>query len=517
LKRLFWLMAFFVILALPMTMRAWEGPSATTGTSGAPVLVVVTPHPADIRNEFRWAFSDWHQQHYGYPVELEYLNPGGTSDVRRQLDTVYRAVRSAHGGALPAEDQIDTGMQIVWGGGSLFFDRELKPLGILRPLDLSPAQLAEIFPQPVLAGSELYDQEWDSRGNILPPRWVGICLSSYGIVYNADLCAALGAPNPQSWSDLANPRFAGSVALADPTHSETAAQMYLIILQRAMADAERGFLDLPANRGKSGADLEKTAEYQSALDAGWKRGMSELTQIAANARYFTYDSPRVPTDVSLGDSAVGTAIDYYGRVAEETAGKDRVHFVSPKDATTCNADTIAILYGTHGKSLTLADHFIEFILSPEGQRLWVLKVGQPGGPLRHALHRPPVRRDIYSDRTGWADEVDYFTEPGLFSTRPQWATMMSALRPIWAAAWIDDGEDLRAAYRQILAIPDPVRRSKMIAELVDLPITRADVMRPPAQIALGVDPDLFRAKQRLDWARKFLDHYKHVAEEAGDE
>ncbi len=467
----------------------------------------------DICNEFRWAFSDWHQKHYGYPVEIDYLTPGGTSDVKRQLDSIYRSIRAAHGGQLPPESQTDSGIQLAWGGGDQFFEHELKPIGILRPLDLTQSQLKEIFPQPVLAGSNLYDQQRDPSGKFLPPRWVGVCLSSFGIVYNQDLCSALGVPAPTTWNALADPRLVGAVALADPTHSGTASVMYMIILQRAMADAEEQFLQSPANAGKDPVSLKKTPEYQSALDTGWKRGMQTLTLIAANARYFDSDSQRVPTDVSLGDSAMGTAIDFYGRVTEETVGPQRIQFVAPKSATASNPDPIAILYGTQGQKLTLANHLIEFMLSPQGQCLWILRVGQPNGPREHALRRAPVRMSVYADRTGWADDINYFAQAGNFALRPQWMASMPILRPIWAAAWIDDGEDLRSAYRKILALPDPARRAKLLTELADLPITRAEVDHPTPP-EKTTDPDLARATQRLNWAKKFLAHYHKVAGEA---
>jgi iron(III) transport system substrate-binding protein len=490
LKKYGWLIAFFVLLGLPMAMRAWVGTSSQSLTQNAPRLVITTMEVRDICNEYRWAFSDWHQKHYGTPVDVEYLNPGGTSDVLRQLQSVYTSVRNAHGGQLPPEDQMDTGVQMVWGGGDQFFERELKPMGILRPLDLSKEQLAEIFPQPVLGGSNLYDRK------SFPPKWVGACLSSFGIVYNPALCADLGAPNPATWSDLASPKFDGALALADPTHSGTAAAMYMIILQRAMLDAEEQHGSSPAS-----------------IDAGWKRGMGELTLIAANARYFATDSSRVPTDVSLGQAAVGTAIDYYGRVTEEAVGPGRVRFIAPQSATASNPDPIGILYGTHGESLVLANHFIEFMLSPEGQRLWILKVGEPGGPRQYALRRGPIRKDVYADRTGWADDVDYFSQAGTFALRPEWMSEMPALRTIWAAAWIDDNDDLKSAYKKILAVSDPGRREKLLAELADLPITRSEVDHP-ATAAANSDPGLQKAEQRLALARRFAEHYRQVGDEA---
>jgi ABC-type Fe3+ transport system substrate-binding protein len=511
--RTIFLLAFFLLLAAPFIMRTLASSGRSDESqidASTPRLVVITPHDQDIRNEFRWAFADWHRKKYGQPIELEFLVPGGTSDVRRQLETLYKTIRAAHAGALPPEDQVDSGIQIAWGGGDVFFDRELKPLGILRPLDLSPRQLAEIFPQPALSGSNLYDRK------STPPQWVGVCLSSFGIVYNADVCSALEVPPPQTWDDLTDPRFIGAVALCDPTHSATATAMDMLILQRAMADAETKFLDDPINRGKSAKVLKNCPAYQAALDAGFAAGMSTLTRIAANARYVTNDSTRIPTDVALGDSAAGMAIDFYGRVTEETVGPRREQFVLPKDATAVNPDPVAILYGTHGPMLDYANHFVEFLLSPEGQRLWILKVGQPGGPRRHALRRPPVRQSVYADRTGWADDINYFSDLNGFKQRPDWVAMLPELRPIWAAAWVDDGDDLRDAYRKILAIDDPNRREKLLADLVEPPITRQEVLQAGHDRLNSIPSDLDRARQRLDWAKRFLDHYRQIEDDAAD-
>jgi ABC-type Fe3+ transport system substrate-binding protein len=482
-------------------------------------LIIITPQGQEIRDEFRWAFADWHRQKYGRPVQLEFLTPGGTADIRRQLDTIYRAIRQRHGGALPPEDQVDAGIDMVWGGGDYEFNSKLKPLGILHPLDLSAKLLAEVFPQPALAGVNLYDRERDKSGRLLPPRWVGVCLSSFGIVYNPDLYRALNLAPPRTWDDLADPRLFSSLSLADPTHSTSAGAAYMMVIQRAMADFESDFFHQPQNAGKRPTQLKSTPQYQAAIDAGWKEGMRRLVLIAANARYFSDSSVQPPNDVAGGDAAAGMAIDFYGRVTEETVGSDRVTFIAPRAATAITPDPIAILYGTHGKQLELANHFIEFLLGSEGQRLWILKTGEPGGPRAVALRRPPIRQSVYLNRAGWADDINYFDSAGGFNQRGEWMGTFADLPQIWAAAWIDDRDDLRDACKQIFAVADENRRARLLAELSDIPVTRSDVTREIAETARiaadpSEDPDVWKARQRLNWAQRFADHYHRVAEEA---
>ena len=506
---------FFAVLIGPLVAHALRRTEARAEEK----LVIITPNGQEIRNEFRWAFADWHKRRYGQAVELEFLTPGGTSDVRRQLDTVYRAIREAHGGALPPEDQVDTGIDMAWGGGDYEFNTNLKRLGILHPLDLSAKVLAEVYPQPALAGVKLYDQDRDKSGHLLPPRWVGVCLSSFGIIYNPDLYRSLGVTPPTTWSDLADPRLFSSLSLADPSHSGSAAVAYMMVVQRAMADAENDFLHRPENAGKPVAQLKSTPQYQAALDAGWKEGMRRLVLIAANARYFSDSATQPPDDVAGGEAAAGMAIDFYGRVTEQTVGPDRATFIAPRAATAIEPDPIAILYGTHGKQLELANHFIEFLLGPEGQRLWILKPGEPGGPRVLALRRSPIRQSVYRNRAGWADDIDYFDSAGGFNQRGEWMGTFSDLPQIWAAAWIDGQDDLHDACEKILAVADENRRARLLAELSDIPVTRADVMGEIAEAARitvdhSQDVDVWKARQRLNWAKRFAEHYRRVGEEA---
>ena len=87
-------------------------------------------------------------------------------------------------------------------------------------MKLDPSVLKDAFPTPDLNGMPLYEKAKDGT----PPQWVGIALSSFGMVYNPPMYATLGLPAPQRWDDLARPELARLVALADPTRSSSAAR-----------------------------------------------------------------------------------------------------------------------------------------------------------------------------------------------------------------------------------------------------------------------------------------------------
>lgn len=515
-----WLILFGVVLVAPFVLRLGiggdEGPRLETGQLR---LVVLTPHNADIRREFAHAFDRWHRQQFGQGVYIDYRTPGGTNDIKRLLENTYRGYLREDGTFPPA---LSPPADMVWGGGDFFYNEELKKLietrsgqrlSVLQPIaqvDLSI--FLEAFPEPTIAGVRLYDYATDAQGKLVPPQWVGVCLSSFGIVYNPELYASLDLPPPATWKDLANPRLAGLVALADPTRSGSAAVAYMVVIQRAMADAEEEYL-------QSHATIDKNdPQYQQAIASGWKRGMRQLTLMAANARYFTDSASQVPNDVAHGEAAAGVAIDFYGRVVQESVGDRRLQFISPVAATAITPDPIAILRGVSGQQLVLANRFVQFLLTPEAQRLWILKPTEPGGPESRSLRRPPIRRDVYADRAGWADDVNLFEDAGGFNQRGAWMALFTDTRAIWAAAWIDSRDALKEAYATVLRVGDPAKRARLIDQLSNLPIEMSDVaklqqQRKQLESEQG-DAEEFKAQQRIEWGKRFRAHYRAVAYDA---
>ena len=45
-------------------------------------VVVITPHPEEIRREFQEAFSNWHRRLYGVVADLEWRDPGGSGEAQ---------------------------------------------------------------------------------------------------------------------------------------------------------------------------------------------------------------------------------------------------------------------------------------------------------------------------------------------------------------------------------------------------------------------------------------------------
>jgi iron(III) transport system substrate-binding protein len=509
--------AFFAVLLAPFVLQSvvQENPDHRPEQSGEVLeLRIITPHNQEIRRAFELAFSDWHRQHYGRGVAITYLSPGGTNDISRYLRDLYGTYRDAQGKLVP-EEQVSSGIELVWGGGDYTFERDFKPL--LKPLQLSPGTLREAFPQSDLAGVALYDPDTIAHGSA--PKWVGIVLSSFGLIYSPDFYAALQLPAPDSWDDLARPELKGLLALADPTRSGSAAVVYMMVLQRAMETAERGWLRAHPELGDGERSALRPADesspgYRDALARGWKEGMRTLLLMAANARYFGDSASRPCVDVGDAEAAAGVAIDFYARVFQDQIGKQRITYYAPRGATAITPDPIGILYGTRGERELLANRFVAFLLSSEGQRLWNLDAGQsPYVP--RSLRRLPVRRDVYLDRKGWADDENPFELAQGFNLRQRWMRQLGKLVPIWAAAWIDGKPELDRAYAAVLAVSDPARRELLRQRLADLPIELQELTGPSADgSASGQDARLRAARERTGWSTRFRDHYLSVLQAA---
>jgi hypothetical protein len=246
--------------------------------------------------------------------------------------------------------------------------------------------------------------------------------------------------------------------------------------------------------------------------------MRPLVLMAANARYFTDSASRPCSDVGDAESAAGVAIDFYARVYQEEIGDRRIRFHAPRGATAVTPDPVGVLYGTVGEQQLIANRFVEFLLSREGQRLWNLDAGH-SPYLPRSLRRLPVRKDVYADRTGFVDHENPFELAQGFNMRQRWMRQLARVQPVWGAAWLDAKTQLDAAYAAVRAEPDPARRAQLSFELSDIPIEYDEVSapRPPIPAGPGKDPRLEAARERLGLAERFRRHYARVLARARGE
>lgn len=412
--RIFILLALGIVLTVPFVLR----PKRTAGARADETLVIITPHNEALRYEFGRGFKAWYRAKTGRTVSVDWRVIGGTSEITRFLEGEYISSFERHwrgtlhrrwsldvqagfsNGRLPSDasreakearaeflkSDVGCGIDLFFGGGTYDFVRQaqagrLVDSGILA---LHP----EWFQDDVIPHAFAGEEYWDRNG-----LWIGSVLSSYGLLYNTDSLRRLGiSAAPTQWTDLSNPKLFGEIALADPTKSSSIAKVLENIIQQQMQ--RRLHALQAANPGTDPKTLEGRAVRE-----GWKDGMKLLQLIGANARYFTDTSQKPPIDVSQGDSAIGLCIDFYGRQQAEAVlrrgGSSRLTYVAPRGGSVSSVDPVALLRGAPHREAAVA--FIEYVLSMEGQKLWNLRPGTPGGPERFALRRLPVRKDFYTD------------------------------------------------------------------------------------------------------------------------
>jgi ABC-type Fe3+ transport system substrate-binding protein len=467
-----------LIVALPLGLRRQS--QAGTARGADETLVVLTPHNETIRQELGEAFAAYWRQRTGRTVYLDWRSPGGTSEIRMVLDAGYKAARET--------GREGIGVDLLFGGGEPDFSDQARK-GRLLPL-------AVFTDHPEWFGPDRPVAETYTGERLYPPdrTWVGTCLSQFGICYNPAVLKRLDLPPPAIWDDLGDPRYSGHIALADPTKSGSVARSFELLVQDQM---QRRLKDPALTR-------------EAALAAGWAAGLQLIQRMAANARYFTDSASRIPQEVGQGNAAAGMCIDFYGRsfAADLTTpdGSPRLVWTAPLGGTTLSADPIGVLKGAPHPEL--AQGFVEFCLSPQGQSVWFGRPGSPGGPRDRALHRLPIRRDLYTPAyLAHATQPDlhpYQADVLLTYQRELTGRAFNSLRKIVRVMCIDSHDEMKAAWQALSDAGMPADAMAVFADVTSLPYAVAGQGDP------GLDhPDPLVAERRAaELGNQFRANYR---------
>lgn len=426
----FWNKRIGVILALVLAAVSpliLQRPEVISRSGADEVLVVITPHNETIRSEFTEAFNSYWQKKTGKKVYVDWRTPGGTSEIRLVLDSKFA---NANGGGV--------GIDVFFGGGDYIFEK-MANLGRFEKLDVFSSH------ENWFTGDLAIPQNYTGESYFSKEKyWVGVCLSQFGICYNVDNLERLQIDPPKTWDDLSDPKYFGSIAMADPTKSGSIARAFEMLVQQKIHKS------LAETRRQAGETEEM--RRQRAIGYGWANGLNLIQKIAANARYFTDAATKVPHDVSQGDAAAGMCIDFYGRAYNEKLkkadGSSRLQWIAPEGGTSLCADPVAVFKGAPNSKL--AQGFVEFLLSDEGQGLWNKRVGSEAGPSRRALRRLPIRPSVYTPQNlaDFTDpEVKPYAAPPQFIYQPEvTGPVFGALRYIIKSMCIDAHHELQAAW-----------------------------------------------------------------------
>lgn len=541
------------VLIAPFALRP-KSDEGGASLSSSERLVIITPHNESIQSEFGNAFARYMKSKHDREVIVDWRQPGGTSVIAKFLSSEYsarfetlwkkqtglpfsRAIKEGFQNRkmeipdrvqsmtqqgmvtaptglrqLPEEEKaglarqmflqsdIGVGIDLFFGGGAYDFSRQAS-IGNLVSSDASgkfgPGALAKqqpgwfsdaVMPESV-SGEPFRDSDY---------RWVGTVLSSFGICYNTDVLERLGFTGGLSrWDDLTDPRLAGQLALADPTKSGSTTKAFEMLIQEQIQRRIDG--------GESETD---------AIRDGWNNAIQMILQISANSRYFTDSAAKVPRDVALGDAAAGMCIDFYGRtfneIFQQENGDSHVQFVIPRQGTSIGADPIGMLRGA--PSPELAHLFVQFVLSPDGQKLWNSKPGSPGGPKRFSLRRPPIRKDFYTK-----ENATHRSDPGLFpydlakdfTYYPErTGSLFASLRFVIRCACIEPHDEQKAAWKSLIEAGMP---EDPLAAFLDVSGIDYDSVINEIAPVLGKRDKVAEVKLARELSSKFRARYEEIA------
>ena len=413
-------------------------------------LIIISPHHEGIETEFGKNFEKWYKEQTGRTVETDWRDVGGTSSNYRFIESEFKRVPDG------------IGIDVFFGGGT---DNHLRlsNMGWLHAYTLPGSQLEQMMQS--FHGIPLYDAEH---------HWYGAALSSFGIMYNEELRELLQLPKASTWKDLGNLELIGKIGAADPRESGSAHMVYEIILQTV----------------------------------GWEEGFALLTKIGGNVRAFSAGANAIPTDVVAGQVIYGLAIDFYAYGQIAVVGADKIKYVVPADGAVVTADPIAILKGA--PNLSVAEKFLEFVLSEDAQKLWMLRDTDAEGPKwKGGLNRASVLPALY-DKLG---ERCIVPNPFAMEGSPfqydsdKGGTRWNIVNDLFGILIIDSHKDLVNAWKAIQKSKDPAKRDAAIAVLTKMPITEAEAM----ELASGAwkDPTV-RNEKIKEWGQFAKEKFKEA-------
>jgi len=241
---------------------------------------------------------------------------------------------------------IDGQADILWGGGPTLFD-QLNSDGYLEPLTSPLMQAAADLINDTIAGVEM------KRNNTSDELvWVAAAISTFGFTVNNAFLTDYSLPTPTTWTDLADPVWASllptipTIAMGNAPGTTSNTRIYEIITQAL----------------------------------GWDAGWSNMARMAGSAEIYG-GSVDTQSAVESGEVGVAMSIDFYGYLSQ--AVNPDCQYIVPEGQSIVNGDPIAIPNTSTKKDL--AEGFVNFVLSPEGQAIW----------LDNDLRRMPVMREAF--------------------------------------------------------------------------------------------------------------------------
>jgi ABC-type Fe3+ transport system substrate-binding protein len=352
--------------------------------AGPRPIVVLTSYPDEVVSRFKKAFEETHP---GSPLEIVWRKSGDVLAYLRQ----------------PRQGGVD----VYWSASPRTYATLAKE-GALRRLDVDRTGLPDRLGNTALA---------DPQGYYLATEVAG-----YGFAVSPEALARQHLPKPVDWSDLAQARFAGQIALPSPAKVGYAPPIVELVLQ----------------------------------SYGWDKGWALWSQICGNAVIFDHGANFVTEAVASGQYAVGVTIDFFAATAIANGGA--LEFVYPPH-NGVNPGHIAITAGAPNPAGAKA--FVEFMLSTPGQKIFA----------QSEIRKLPVRPAVYRELP--SGQFDPFTQ----AAKGDFAYDADAARPRMGVTTAIFEQFLGAPHDELAALWARIHR----AEAAGKPVAAARrlLSRPP--------------------------------------
>jgi len=306
------------------------GTNTTTTTPSGLTLTVITRHDVSILSVYEPAFlaSDFAVSH-------------GITNMQ------WKTPSQEFWDDLLVTGQID----VCWGGGPTLFDQLMRD-GRLSALNSTLMHTVAARVNDSIAGADM--KRYDSHGNLV---WIAAAISSFGFTVNDQFLTDYSLPTPRTWTNLSEPIYGSllptipTIAMGNAPDTTSNTRIYEIITQ--------GF--------------------------GWDAGWSILARMAGSSNIYS-GSVETQAAAELGQVGISMSIDFYGYLSQYK--NPDCHYVVPEGQTIVNGDPIAISNTSSQKDL--AEGFVDFVLSPYGQSLW----------LHPNIRRMPVLREAFDQPLG---------------------------------------------------------------------------------------------------------------------
>jgi len=300
-------------------------------------FTILTFHDAGIYNAFELAFLESEEAIENGIDDIEWITP--------RLGT--------------PEEYIRAGMvDIIWGSKSQV--ESLATESLLESFGLNMSDTLESINNSI-AGTSL--KGYNQQGELV---WVGTSLSvvTHDLLVNTTLLEQKNLPIPKSWSDLANTTYnneTGIISHVSAAGSPTFSRIYDLLTQTL----------------------------------GWENGWVTMTGMVGNSKIFDSDSQAME---ALSNGSVGIVLYSNFGPYEQGEIPEGVEIIHSKDQSIVRAEAIAISSTSMKKDI--AERFIEFVLSAEGQALW----------LDDTFNRVPINVSAFDIRPDATIMHDFFVQ-----------------------------------------------------------------------------------------------------------